>query len=206
MTRILTAALIGTTPISQSKPHDEPKIDEKETHDAYDKRTWRHKAHFDATTRQVLIPPMSIKLAVAEAAKRLSLSIPGKRGAKYTKNVLSGVLVLEDVPVLAPKDGKIVPLLVDDLRDEVVFANADGVRGSGKRVFRRFPITPANWSATATIHVIDSELPEDVIERCLREAGNLIGIGRFRPEKGGYLGRFEVGKVAWQKPQQKLAA
>lgn len=188
MTRTLVAHLVGIGPYSQSRPHDDPRIDEKESHDAYDRRTWRSKAHVDVETGQVAIPAMGLKMAIAEAARRLAIKIPGKRGAMYTKNVLSGVLVLADMPLGLSKD---------DLREEVVFANADGKRGSGQRVFRRFPMVPSGWKAKAEIHVIDSEIPEAVIERCLGEAGNLIGIGRFRPERGGYLGRFEVASAKW---------
>lgn len=188
MTRILTAQLVGISPYSQSRAHDEPKIDEKESHDAYDRRTWRSKAHIDPETGQVVIPAMGLKMAIAEAARRLAIKIPGKRGATYTKNILSGILVIQNMPLGITKD---------DLREELVFANADGKRGSGTRVFRRFPMIPSGWKATAEIYVIDSEIPEDVVERCLREAGNLIGIGRFRPQNGGYLGRFEVASVKW---------
>ncbi|MCK9549200.1 hypothetical protein [Aquamicrobium sp.] len=198
MTRTLVANLVGISPYSQSRAHDEPKIDDKESHDAYDRRTWRSKAHVDADTGQVVIPAMGLKLAIAEAARRLAIKIPGKRGATYTKNVLSGVLVVADMPLGITRD---------DLREEVVFANADGKRGSGTRVFRRFPMVPTGWKATAEIHLIDSEIPEEVVERCLREAGNLIGIGRFRPQNGGYLGRFEVTAMKWNKTApQRLAA
>jgi hypothetical protein len=194
MTRSVTATLTGISPYSQSKAHDEPKIDDKETPNDYDKRTWRSKAHVDETG-QVVIPAMGLKLAIAEAARRLAIKIPGKRGATYTKNVLSGVLVVGDIPL---------GLTVADLREETVFANADGKRGSGTRVFRRFPMIATGWTGTAEIHVLDSEIPEEVVERCLAEAGNLIGIGRFRPEKGGYLGRFEVSAMKWHKAKAAM--
>jgi hypothetical protein len=90
-------------------------------------------------------------------------------------------------------------LKVSDLHEETVFANADGVRGSGKRVFRRFPMIPAGWKAQVKFAVIDDEIPQDVFAKCLSEAGNLIGIGRFRPERGGYFGRFEVNDLKWAK-------
>jgi hypothetical protein len=32
----------------------------------------------------------------------------------------------------------------------------------------------------------------------LREAGNFIGVGRFRPEKGGYYGRYKVNGIEWR--------
>lgn len=187
-TRILSATLVGLSPYSQSRAHDEPKIDDKERPDEYDRRTWRSKAHFDQQTREVYIPPMSVKFSVAEAARRLSIRIPGKRAATYSKNILSGLMLVDPIGL---------GVKVDDLTSETIYANADGKRGSGTRVFRRFPMIPSGWKGRAEIYVIDDEIPEAIIERCLAEAGSLVGIGRFRPEKGGFLGRFSVEKKNW---------
>lgn len=186
--RIATATLIGLSPYSQSKAHDEPKANDKETPADYDKRTWRSKAHVDPDTKQVCIPAMGLKMAIAEAAKRLGLKIPGKRNATYGPRILSGVIVPEDISLgIGP----------DALKEEIVFCNADGRRGSGVRVFRRFPMIDKGWKGSASIMLIDDEIPEAIVERCLAEAGNLIGIGRFRPQNGGYLGRFEVKAIRW---------
>lgn len=186
-TRTVTATLIGISPYSQSKAHTAPWL-EKESHEDYDIRTWREKAHYDPKTREVFMPPMGMKMAIVEAAKRLSIKIPGKRSATYTKNMLSGVIAPEPIWL---------GVSLDDLHEEVIFANADGVRGSGKRVMRRFPMIPSGWKAAAMLMVIDDEIPADVVARCWQEAGNLIGVGRFRPEKGGFLGRFEVKSIKW---------
>ena len=32
----------------------------------------------------------------------------------------------------------------------------------------------------------------------LKEAGQFIGLGRFRPRKNGYYGRFEIVSIAWE--------
>jgi hypothetical protein len=40
-------------------------------------------------------------------------------------------------------------------------------------------------------------VPTEIFERCLKEAGNLIGVGRFRPQNGGYFGRFTVKSIKW---------
>jgi hypothetical protein len=193
--RTAIVELVGLSPYSQSKAHDEPRLNDKEGHDDYDKRTWRSRAHVDPETKEVVIPAMGLKMAVAEAAKRLSIKIPGKRNATYTKNILSGLIPMGDIGL---------GLTIDQVHEETVYCNADGVRGSGKRVFRRFPMVPKGWKAKAELMVLDDEIPNEIIERCLREAGNLIGIGRFRPEKGGFLGRFEVKSVKWQVEGQTM--
>lgn len=197
--RSATVTLVGISPYSQSKAHDEPRTNDKESHDDYDRRTWRSKAHVNPQTKEVCIPAMGLKMAIAEAGKRLGMKIPGKRNATYTKNILSGVLVPFDIGL---------GISIDDVAEEAVYCNADGVRGSGKRVFRRFPIIASGWTATARVEILDDEIPTEVVERCLREAGNLIGIGRFRPEKGGFLGRFKVEAVKWDQdaaPMKKAA-
>lgn len=194
--RTLSTTITGISAYSQSKAHDTPFM-EKESHEDFDKRTWRNKAHLDKDGT-ILIPGMSIKWSVAEAARRLQIKIAGKRGQTYSKLMLSGLLVTGNL-----RTG----IHIDDAMEDIIYANADGVRGSGKRVFRRFPTIAAGWTADLELQVIDDELPKDVVERCLVEAGNLIGIGRFRPEKGGFLGRFTVGKVTWtQETPRRLAA
>lgn len=194
--RTLIAKIEGVSPYSQSKAHDTPFL-EKESHDDYDRRTWRQKAHTDKAGN-IVIPAMSFKWAIAEAGRRLGLKVPGKRGQTYSKLILSGIIVTDNAST---------GIHITSAREEVVYANADGIRGSGRRVFRRFPLIDSGWTTSIEIHVIDDELPESVVEKCLAEAGNLIGLGRFRPERGGYLGRFDVLKTEWhQQTPRRLVA
>jgi hypothetical protein len=207
-TRVVTALLVGIGPYSASRKYDDlvPRL-EKENSDDYDKRTWREHANYDQKTREMFIPPMGLKLSIAEAAKRLSIKIPGKGKATYTKNILSGVIAAERIWLEAPSgDGKKPAwgrVLMEDATMEGFLANSDGRRGSGSRVFRRFPVLH-QWRATAELMLIDDEVPAEVFERCLREAGNLIGVGRFRPQNGGYFGRFTVQHVQWSSLEQPM--
>ena len=184
--KIATASLVSVSPYSQSRAHETPKID-RETADAYEKRTWRERCH---TMRDgmIFIPPMGFKMALDAAAKMLGRQIPGKGKATYTKFFLTGVLVTE--PVLLPNRKETV-------RGERIHANADGVRGSGKRVFRTYPAID-DWKADVQFHVLADEITRDVFEEHLKQAGSFVGIGRFRPQSGGYFGRFRVEKVKWQ--------
>ena len=199
--RIFKARLRGITNYSQSKKHFEPKLD-KESADQYEKRTWRAKAHIDEQGR-CFIPAMSVKQAMDTAAKRLSIPIKGKGKATYTKNVVSGVLVLDNLTIngnlgVHQEGLASAALTIDGLREEVVHCNADGIRGSGKRVFRHFPVVDKGWGADIEVTVVDDEIPNEVVERCLKEAGQLVGIGRFRAEKGGLYGRFKVEGGTWE--------
>ncbi len=131
---------------------------------------------------------MALKMAVDEACKRLGIKIPGRRSATYAKNFTAGQLCEADVALGIRKK---------DLESVTIWANSDGVRGSGKRVKRRFPYI-LSWQGTARFLLLDDIIPQDIFEKCLVEAGRLIGIGRFRPEKGGLLGRFEVVSIKWE--------
>lgn len=185
--KIATVTLASTAPYSPSRSYDrEIERLPRETPDAYEDRTWRNKCHTMADGR-VFIPPMSFKMSLDTAAKMLGRQIPGKGKSTYTKFFLSGVLVMEPI---------VLPVTKEETACDRIFANADGVRGSGKRVWRNFPRVDT-WGADVPFHVIADEITEDVFEDHLRQAGAFVGIGRFRPQSGGYYGRFEIKKIKW---------
>lgn len=183
--KIVEVDLVSTAPYSQSRMHDTVRPD-KETHDAFEKRTWREKCTTD-DAGNVVIPAMSFKQALDSVAKRMGIQIPGKGKATYTKHFVGGVICEADVPIGYHKDT--IPSIT-------INANSDGIRGSGKRVQRTFPQVP-NWKGTARFLVLDDTVTPEVFEKHIREAGRFIGIGRFRPEKGGLNGRFEPTAFRW---------
>ena len=84
-----------------------------------------------------------------------------------------------------------------DVKGEWLFVPSDGVRGSGKRVDKCFPVIH-EWGGNVTFHVLDETITEDVFLNHLKQAGAFIGIGRFRPRNNGFYGRFAVQSVTWQ--------
>lgn len=186
MPRLCVAQLASVSPVNQSRCHETPKLP-GENHGDYEVRTWREKAHYDPKTKEVFIPPMAFKIGLDDAAKMLSIKIPGGKNATYTKFFASGVLVMDPV---------FVGITVDKTEECRIHANADGVRGSGTRVWRSFPRIPS-WSAAVEFHVLADEITEEVFERVLKQAGAFIGIGQFRPQKGGYYGRYKVLSTQW---------
>jgi len=185
--KICTATLRSTAPYSASRLHEAPKL-EKEGADAYEQRTWREKGTFDANG-MLCIPAMGLKMAVDEAAKRLAMGIPGRGKSTYTKFFVAGQICI-DTP------GVCLNIAKDDLDQVKIWANADGVRGSGKRVKRLFPLVH-QWKGNAQFAILDPTIPPAIFEKTLIEAGRLIGVGRFRPEKGGMNGRFAVDNITW---------
>lgn len=178
-----TVTFTGQAPYSASRAHQAEKLP-KETASAYEDRTWRNKAHIEHD--MVVIPPMAFKIGLDRAAKMLGRQIPGKGKSTYTKFFESGVIVTAPVPI-APASA---------IECEKVHANADGVRGSGKRVWRSFPRID-QWRGSVEFHIIADEVTPEVFEETIRYAGLAVGVGRFRPERGGYFGRFAVEQCSW---------
>lgn len=201
--RIATVSLESESPYSQSRSyaHEVPRLN-RETPDAYEERTWRHKCHVLKSgdgPGNVFIPPMSLKMSLDRAAQMLGRQIPGKGKATYTKFFLSGCLVMEPV---------VLPYSPDELPCDRIYANSDGVRGSGKRVWRLFPRID-KWKANVKYHVLADEIIEDVFVEHLIQAGSFVGIGRFRPQSAGYYGRYTATAIKWStvtKPTLKLLA
>lgn len=186
--RFCDVTLISSTGYSQSKaldPVEFPKL-AKEDAGAYDLRLWKEKSTYDENGI-VAIPAMALKMSIDEAVKRLNIGIPGRGKSTYTKFFVSGQICEGDVSLGIRKD---------DLEGTTIWANADGVRGSGKRVRRKFPFIKS-WTGQARFAILDDVIPSDIFEKAVIEAGRLVGIGRFRPEKGGYLGRFSATDFRW---------
>ena len=174
------AHIKSVSPYSQSKVVTAEKL-AKESADDYEKRTWRNRLHVDENGT-VFIPPMAFKNCLAEAAKYLSIQIPGKGKATYTKHFEAGLLIMDPVSLGISKDSAL---------GEWLFVPADGKRGGAKRVMKCFPVI-RQWEGDVIIHVLDETITKDVLRQHFEEAGRFIGVGRFRPRNNGYYGRFEV--------------
>ncbi len=177
--------LKSVSPYSQGRYHNTEKL-EKESHADFEKRTWRNKLHVDKDG-QVFIPPMAFKNCLAGCAKYLSVQIPGKGKATYTKHFEAGVMVTEPVRI---------GIKSDDVQPNCLFVPSDGRRGGSKRVEKYFPLIQ-EWAADVVFYVLDETITEEVFKYHIEQAGKFIGVGVFRPRNNGYYGRFEVVEVKW---------
>ena len=137
------ATLKSCAPYSQSKHYQTEKFTKELARD-YEARTWRDRLHVDQDGH-IFIPPMSFKNCLSDAAKFLSIQIPGKGKSTYTKHFEAGVLVV---------DALVLPIKKDDVPGEWLFVPSDGVRGSGKRVEKCFPVIH-QWGGKVEFLVID---------------------------------------------------
>lgn len=177
--------LKSLSPYNQSRQHFAEKK-EKETHDAYEKRTWKDKGHYDENGN-AYIPPMAFKGAITNAAKMLAIPIPGKGKSLYTKHFVAGVMVTDMLQLGVNKE---------DVQPQWLSCDPQGRKG-GMGVLRAFPHYE-KWEGQIRIYVLDDTISEPIFERVLRESGNFVGVGQFRPEKGGYFGRYEVAEIKWE--------
>lgn len=172
-------------PYNQSRQHFIEKED-KETPADYENRTWKEKGHYDASGN-AFIPPMAFKGAIARAAQMLDMSIPGRGKNKYTKHFVSGIMVTDCLPLGVKKE---------NVKPQWLSCSPKGIKG-GMGVLRAFPHFES-WKGSIKVMVLDDTITKEVFEKVVGEAGNFVGIGQFRPEKGGYYGRFSVTSVEWE--------
>lgn len=199
MGKIATAFLSSLSPYSQSRFHNTAKLN-KEAADDYEARTWMERSHV-TSEGIIFVPPMALKNCISEAAKFLSIQIPGKGKATYTKHFEAGVMVL--MPMNLTNEEK--PILKSEVRGDWIHTPSDGVKGGGKRVMKCYPVIDS-WQGVAEFLIIDDTITESVFKQHLEQAGSLIGIGRFRVRNNGYYGRFEVKKLTWQEMSQAKTA
>lgn len=176
----------GVSGLCFGKPVDDPKRSE-ETHEQYERRTWQNKVR---TTKegQCFIQPFALKNALESAARWLSMGIPGEGKKTFTKRFASGVLV-QDKMLLTKANN--IPITMDDVDPVSMFVPSDGKRGSGKRVYRTFPMLH-EWNTSVDVIVLDDKISEEVLRKHLESCGQFIGLGSMRVENGGINGRFMV--------------
>lgn len=193
---VAALTLRGTSPYSQSRQHNDPKL-EGESMDDYDARTWRSKLSVEEHNgkKTIVIPPHGFHQCLIAAAKYSKRQIPGQGKATWSAKFTSGIMI-PAAPTLQipPEDATMV----------TISANADGVRGSGKRVTRRFPVV-REWSSTFEIIILDPIIVELVFKEMVELAGLFIGVGQFRPQNGGHNGRFVLDRLNWQDNRQMVA-
>jgi hypothetical protein len=175
-------------PYCQSRSHETPKLN-KELSDDYEKRTWRERLHVNEQD-EVIIPGIALQNCIKEAAKFLSISIPGKGKSTFTKHFESGVSVIGDIETGVNKA---------DVMPNRVFVPSNGIRGAGTRVHKNYPMLRPPLEFDVEFLIADDTITAEIFTEVLAQAGNLIGIGAFRVRNQGNCGRFKVESVKWHK-------
>ena len=125
------------------------------------------------------IPSMNVRASLIGGAKFNKLGTHVKR---------STLLEIERIPL--EYDG---PRNIKGLFDSGNFIDTRSVVVMSKRLMRNRPVFQ-NWSLVFEMSYDEKQLEERDLMTAFKEAGKLIGIGDFRPEKGGLFGRYSVKK------------
>lgn len=105
--------------------------------------------------------------------------VPGQGKTTYKNIVGSGaVLVTPDA-------------IVHRIQDWEIDARPVVIKSTKGRIVRKRPVFKS-WALRFSIEYDEDEISPATIKELLEYAGRRVGIGDFRPEKGGPFGRFMV--------------
>lgn len=172
----------GISEYSQSKKYTD-KVPASKA-DAYDSENWRKHMHVSPSGK-VEIPSTGFKQAIEAAAKLTGDKVEGRGNVKWGSLMVSGIMVTDALET---------DVEADSVECQMFSCDAQGKRGdySSSRVDRRFPMVPAGWKATGEVHIINDDVTPERVVQYIKMAGRCIGVGRFRPSKGGHNGRFAL--------------
>lgn len=190
--KLIQAEIKGVTPLLQHRFNEESEIPGETRRVIVDRGTPREQAerasYRDKKTRTFYFPGASISRLLREAGSNHKL----KGSRKSTKFIVpAAVLVLDDAITITNGNGS-------KPKDFEVDSRPVTIPATKGRIMRHRPRFD-EWGARFTLRINDAILPEDFVHKLLTEGGEQIGIGDFRPEKGGPFGVFQV--TNW-KPQE----
>lgn len=151
----------------------------EEDHAAMMEIEWNASLYLNAEG-QIVVPVENVRASIRDGAK---LSKMGKEISR--KVFIEG----EHIPLTysGPRDRK---KLFEDTR----FRDVRSVRVGQQRVMRTRPFF-RDWSLTFVAYWEPDAFDVDLFKQCLESAGKFIGLGDFRPDKGGTYGRFVVSET-----------
>lgn len=152
-------------------------------------REQAEKVAYKTAKGEFYFPGASIARLLREAGSGHKLK-GSRKSAKYV--VPAAVIVMDDVVLLRNGDGKTL------VKDYEVDSRPVVIPATKGRIMRHRPRFD-KWSATFTLRVNEKLLPLDFVNQLVVEGGQQIGVGDFRPEKGGPFGTFNL--VSWD-PQK----
>lgn len=182
-----TYKIQSMSPYSSSK-HFEPDQEPGETAAQYEQRNAKKRCHVD-NNEFVFIPGMAFKYALTSAAKYQKIKKENSGKETMTKHIEAGLLVTANVTLQTK---------IDEIEYEWFFVPSDGKRSGASRVTKCFPLV-RNWESELNIAILDDNVNEEILTECVKRVGMFVGVGRFRPEKGGFYGRFQINDVKWRK-------
>ena len=127
--------------------------------------------------------------AIARLLREAGSNHKQRGNRKSMKYVIPGAVfqTAEAIPLLTELGQPIMDFDIDSR--PVTIPSTKGVVMRHRARFER-------WAAQFTLEIDDATIPPEFILQLLTEGGRAIGIGDFRPERGGPFGRFQV--TSWE--------
>lgn len=147
--------------------------------------------HFDENGL-VYIPQMALKNTLQGAASHLGEKVKGRGAKTFSQFFKNSVLVMDVLET---------GINYMDVPGYELFVPSKPGMAGGSRVMKTFGRID-NWKGIAKYFVFDETVTNDVFERHIVAAGQFVGLGMFRPERGGYFGRFAVENIDWSTQDQ----
>lgn len=177
---IVTFLVVGTSPLIQNNPVEF--IGKTETQSLGTKKVYNDQE--EARLRLYLDSDGHFCHPSEAFTRAMVKAVAGKKFGKLfaTAAMKGSVFITETLSIIEDANGK--PLKKYDIdRRSVVVGKA--------RVLRCRPIFE-EWSIRVALEINTAILNPDMVRESLALAGMIVGVGDFRPEKGGRFGRFAV--------------
>lgn len=183
--KIINVRIEGTTPLLQHRFEESNEVDKgKGTRKIHikeeDPRTLAERCAHRLPNGQMFFPGAAISRLLRESGGSHK-----QRGSRRTLKYIvpAAVLVNDDT----------IPLVIDNepIKDFEIDSRPVTIPATKGRIMRHRPRIN-KWGAVFSLSIDDDLIEADTIHQLLSEGGNRIGIGDFRPEKGGPFGRFIV--------------
>jgi len=129
----------------------------------------------------IVVPTVNIKSAIVEGAKLHKL------GSAFNRCVM----ILDEVAPVTHSG----PATKAKMWESPTCVDCRSVKVGTARLMRYRPRLN-DWSLTVIIHFDETMIERAQILAAAENAGKYIGIGDYRPAKGGMFGRFSVSEVA----------
>ncbi len=183
---IVTFLIVGRSPLLQNNPAEFIGNDDSGGGLAARKKKYIDK---DEARMRTYKDPDGAYYHPCEAFKKAIIrAVTGKKFGKVSAPgiIKGGVFIVEDYALILDGDGKRATSYSIDRRSVVV--NNKG------RVMRCRPVWKP-WQIHLALEVDTAILLASQVEESLALAGRIIGIGDYRPERGGDFGRFTATLV-----------
>lgn len=194
------ATISGLTPLLMHRWSEANETEEttRTVHiERHDPRQEAEKACYRREDGSVYLPGTAIARMLREAG-----GAHKQRGSRKSLKFIipAAVIVLDDQIILKNANG-------EPLRNFEVDSRPVTIPATKGRIMRHRPRFNT-WGAEVSLEIDPSMIASDMVLQLLTEGGTRIGVGDFRPERGGPFGRFSVvqwAELAKRKPTLRAA-